>query len=184
MPDQPVVAPVVAPIVGGGQIGEGITDILFSQGVLSKKQYDDIKLKSATGSRSPDDILQELHIVDEEKIAEARATLLGVPYINLSTASFSPEALSFVPRAVVERFQLIPFLYDDKTKVLSIAMSNPADLDALSFLQQKTGLIIKTFGAAPQDVKNAISAQYRQELVGEVGKAVKETEELQETNHT
>src|SRR5579872_1775072 len=167
-----------------GQVGEGVVDVLFQEGLLTKQQYDEIKLKSATDNRSSDEVLEELHIVDEEKIAEAKAQMLGIPYLNLSTASFSPEALSFIPRAVVERFQLIPFLYDDKTKVLSVAMGNPADLDALSFIQQKTGLTIKTFAASPTDVKNAINAQYRQELVGEVGRAVKETEELNETNQT
>lgn len=166
------------------QATAGVAELLVRQGLLTKQQYDDIKLKSATTNQSADDILENMHIVSEEKIAEARASLLGVPYINLATASFSPEALSLVPRAVVERFQLIPFLYDDKTKTLSVAMSNPADLDALSFIQQKTGLTIKTFAATPSDVKNAIDAQYRQELVGEVGKAVKETEELQTTTKT
>src|SRR6185369_5424832 len=39
------------------------------------------------------------------------------------------------------------------------------------------GLIIKTFAASPTEVKNAINQQYRQELVGEVGEAIKETEE-------
>lgn len=166
-----------------GQVGEGVVDVLFRQGLLTKQQYDDIKLKSATSNRSSEEILEELHLVDEEKVAEAKADLLGVPYINLSTASFSPEALSFIPRAVVERFQIIPFLYDDKTKILSVAMSDPSDLDALSFVQQKTGLTIKTFAASPTDVKNAIGVQYRQELVGEVGKAVKETEEMKETQN-
>lgn len=180
----PPAAPTQTPYVAPGQVGEGVVELLFRQGLLNKQQYDEIKLKSATTSESPDEVLRGMHLVDEEKIAEAQATLLGVPYINLATASFSPEALSFVPRAVVERFQLIPFLYDDKTKVLSVAMGNPADLDALSFLQQKTGLTIKTFAASPTDVKNAISAQYRQELVGEVGRAVKETEELKQVNQT
>ncbi len=165
-------------------IGESVTDLLFRENLLTKEQYDDIKLKSATTNRSTDEVLDEMHIVDEAKIAEAKAQMLGVPYINLATASFSPEALSFIPRAVVERFQLIPFLYDDKTKILSVAMSNPADLDALSFIQQKTGLTIKTFASTPTDVKNAINAQYRQELVGEVGRAVKETEALKQENTT
>lgn len=177
---QPVVSPT--PFIGAGQLGEGVVELLLRQGILTKQQYDDIKVKSATTNRSADDILVEENIVDPEKIAEARASMLGVPYINLSTASFSPEALSFIPRAVAERFAVIPFLYDDKTHVLSVAMSNPADLDALAFIRQKTGLTIKTFAAAPPDVKNAIGVQYRQELVGEVGQAVKETEEMREVN--
>jgi type II secretory ATPase GspE/PulE/Tfp pilus assembly ATPase PilB-like protein len=112
---------------------------------------------------------------------EAKAKLLGIPYIDLSSTSFSPEALAFVPRAVAERFFVIPFMYDDKEKVLSLAMSNPVDLEALSFVKQKTNLIVKSFAASPTAVEKAINQQYRQQIVGEVGEAVKETEAFDKT---
>ncbi|HYM64895.1 MAG TPA: GspE/PulE family protein, partial [Candidatus Sulfotelmatobacter sp.] len=116
-------------------------------------------------------------IVPEEKIAEAKAKLMDIPYIDLNTASFSPEALGFVPRAVAERFSLIPFAYDDKNQTLSIAMSNPVDLEAVTFVREKTNLTIKTFASSKTEVERSINQQYRQELVGEVGEAIKETED-------
>lgn len=154
-----------------------VIDLLFSQQQLTRDQYEEIKVKSASGGKSPTAILQEMHIVSDDKIAQAQAQLLGIPYISLATVSFSPQALGFLSRAVVDRFSLIPFSYDDKEKTLSIAMANPVDLDAISFVRQKTNLIIKTFASSPTEVKNAINQQYRQELVGEVGAAIKETEE-------
>ncbi len=158
-----------------------VTDLLFSEHVLSQSQYEDIRVKSAQEARSPDDILQSSNLVSEAKFTEARAKLLGIPFISLENTSFSPQALGLLPRAVVERFNLIPFLYDEKSQTLSIAMSNPVDLDALSFVRQKTGMTIKSFAASPSDVTRAISEQYRQELVGEVGEALKETEEMNKT---
>ena len=56
-------------------------------------------------------------------------------------------------------------------------MANPVDLDAIEFVRQKTGLSVKAFAASKTEVENAIDQQYRQELVGEVGAAIKETEE-------
>lgn len=157
---------------------QSILDALFAEKLLTKEQYYDIKVKSASEGKSPEQILTSLNLVPEEKMVEARAKLLGIPYISLVATSFSPQALSLLPRAVVERFNVIPFFYDQKTQTLSVAMSDPADLEALNFLRQKTGLSIKSFAASPIDISNAINAQYRQELVGEVGEAVKETEEL------
>lgn len=161
---------------------QSLIDILVEEKLITPAQVDEVRVESATQNKSLEDVLLEKNLVDGGKIAEARAKMLGVPYVALATASFSPEALSFIPRAVVERFNLIPFMYDDKTKTLSVAMANPADLDAQQFVRQKTGLTIKTYAASPEDVKNAIDVQYRQELVGEVGKAVKETEELTQEN--
>ncbi len=161
---------------------QSILDILLEEKLLTPAQADEVRVESATQNKSIESVLVDKQIVTSEKIAEAKAKMLGVPYLSLATASFSPEALNFIPRAVVERFQLIPFMYDDTTKTLSVAMANPVDLEAQQFVRQKTGLTIKTYAASPEEVKNAIDVQYRQELVGEVGKAVKETEELKQEN--
>lgn len=154
-----------------------ILAVLLNEHLLTKEQYNDIKVKSALSGKSPEEIIQSLELVPEGKLAEAKAKILGIPFIDLSSASFSPHALSLLSRAVVDRFQLIPFHFDDKSNTLSIAMANPVDLESMGFIRQKTGLTIKAFAAAKADIKNAIEQQYRQELVGEVGAAVKETEQ-------
>jgi len=158
-----------------------IADILLSERAITQSQYEEIRVKSASESKTIDDVVEQMQIVSEDKLAEAKAKILGVPFISLTNTSFSPQALSVLSRAVVERFNLIPFFYDDKTKTLSVAMSNPVDLEALSFIRQKTGLTIKSFAATKSDVETAISQQYRQELVGEVGEALKETEDFNKT---
>lgn len=164
-----------SPITEVNSIGE----ILLAEHALTPEQYNEIKVKSAQTGELEEKVLQASHFVSEEKLTEARAKSLGIPYISLATTSFSPQAINFLPRSVVERFQLVPFFYDDETKTLSIAMANPVDLDAISFVRQKTGLMVKSFAAAPSEVANAIEQQYQQELVGEVGEAIKETENVE-----
>jgi type IV pilus assembly protein PilB len=156
---------------------QSLADTLLSQSLITKEQYNDIKVRSASTGVSEGTIVESLNIVKPEKLAEAKAKLLNIPFISLEGASFSPQAIGFVPRAVAERFSLMPFAYDDKTKELSVAMSNPVDLEAVSFVREKTGLNLKTFAASTKDVQMAINQQYRQELVGEVGEALKETED-------
>lgn len=159
-------------------IAGSVIDILLAEHALTQQQYEEMKVRSATSGQSVVAVLQAANIVPEEKLAEAQAKLLGIPYIALSTASFAPQSLSFLSRAVVDRFNLIPFGIDQATRTLSVAMANPVDLDAIEFIRQKTGLNIKSFAAAPSEVKKAIEQQYRQELVGEVSAAIKETEEF------
>ena len=163
----------------GGVSQEAILDGLLADHNISQQQYDDVKVQSASEGKTIEDTLKALQIVDDTKLAEMRAKILGVPFISLVNTSFSPQAINFLSRPVVERFQAIPFAYDDVQKVLSVAMANPIDLNAQQFIRQKTGLMIKTFAASPVEVANAIQIQYRQALVGEVGQAVKESQELQ-----
>ncbi|PIY94629.1 MAG: type II secretion system protein GspE [Candidatus Levybacteria bacterium CG_4_10_14_0_8_um_filter_35_23] len=156
---------------------QSVADILLSQNLITSQQYQDVKVKSASLAVSDISVIEDMNIVSEEKLTEAKALHLGIPFISLENTSFSPQALGYIPRAVVERFQLIPFIFDDKANTLSVAMANPVDLEAISFVQQKTGLTVKAFAATPSDVRRSIDQQYRQEIVGQVGEALKETEE-------
>ncbi len=153
-----------------------VIDILLEEHLITKEQYDDVKVKSSSQGVSSESILESMGIVDQKKLAEAEAKLLGIPFISLETASFSPQAISLVPEAVVQRFSLIPFSYDEEARILSIAMSNPIDLEALQFVAQKTGLTIKSFAASKEEVQKAIERQYGQEIVGQVGEALAESE--------
>ncbi|MBI4096636.1 MAG: Flp pilus assembly complex ATPase component TadA [Candidatus Levybacteria bacterium] len=158
-----------------------LLDVLLADNLVTKEQYNDVKVKSASQGVSSTDIVESMGIVDEKKMAEEKAKLLGVPFISLESVSFAPQAISLIPKAVVERFSLIPFLYDDKAKTVSVAMSNPADLEALQFVAQKTGLTVKSFAASKEEVDKAIGEQYSQEIVGEVGEALAETEDYKKT---
>jgi len=158
-----------------------LIDILLADKLITQQQYDDIKVKSASQNLSSESLLESMGVVDEKKLAEEKAKLLGVPFISLDTTSFAPQAISLISKSVVERFSLIPFQYDDESKTLSIAMSNPVDLEALQFVAQKTGLTIKCFAADKKEVEKAISEQYSQEIVGEVGEALAETEAYKKT---
>lgn len=160
-----------------GSSSQSLADVLFSDKLLTKEQYDDVKVKSASKGLSEESVIESLNVVPPEKFAEAKAKILNIPFVSLDNASFSPQALGFVPRAVAERFALIPFAYDEKTQTLSVAMANPVDLEAVTFVREKTGQNIKTFAASVPEVERAVNQQYRQEIVGEVGAALKETEE-------
>jgi type IV pilus assembly protein PilB len=155
-----------------------LSDLLFAENLITKAQYDDIKVKSLSQGIPEENVIDSQNYVTKEKLVEIKAKLLGIPFISLENASFSPQALSRIPMAVAERFKVIPISFDEKTKTLSVAMSNPVDLEAISFVREKTGSEIKVFASTPEQVDQAIEAQYRQELVGEVGEALKETEQM------
>ncbi len=179
MPDNNQQNPQTAP-TGDNFMPEAksVVDILYVEKDITKEQYDDIQVKSVSTGKSPTEILKDLKIVPDEKFAKALAKFVGIEYIDLASVSFSPQAMGLLPQEIAERFSLIPFFFDEKTKSLSIAMSNPLDLDSVGFVRQKTGLNIKVFAASPTEVKKATEQQYKQGLQGVVGEAIKETEEF------
>lgn len=158
--------------------GETVIDNLLNEKLITKEQYDDIKQKSISKNTSIIDVIKSMNIVSESQIAEAKAKILKIPYLSLLETTFSPIAINFISRPVAERFQLIPFAYDEKNKILSVAMTDPTDIEAVQFIGHKTGLKIKVFAASSGEVIKSISQQYQHKLVGEVDDAIKETESM------
>lgn len=162
--------------MNGGTNAQSVIDILLFEKAITPQQYSFVKLESLNRLVPVEKIVLERKLASEEKVAEARAKLLGVPFISLATRAISPDALSLIPQAVSERFMLIPFDYDKAANTLSVAMADPANIEAISFIRQKSGARINVFAAIASEIKETIDSSYAQSIVSEVTAAVKEIE--------
>jgi len=158
---------------------KSVGDILVEERVLRPEQVNQLKIEAAKRGVDVGKLIIEAQIVPEDRYYEALSKLYNVPYTSVSTLPFSPEALGSIPRAVAERFRLIPFAIDVNTKTLSVVMANPLDLEAINFISQKSGMQIRVFQGVPSEILNAIQTQYSFGLVGEVKAALKESEQIQ-----
>lgn len=163
---------------GSPAIEKSVAGILLEEGVLTPKQFNQIKSDAVNKSLPLDLVLLDSKIVSENKYYEARAKLIGVPYVAIAAFPLSPEALSFIPKAAAERFNIIPISYDKEKNAISLAMADPLDLETLNFVKQKTGANIVSFQAIPSEIKNSIQNQYTFGLIGEVKQVLAETEQI------
>ncbi len=155
-----------------------VTDIVFEERLLTPDQYSMLKVESANKGVHIDRVLHDAQIISEEKYYEARAKLINVPFISLTSLPASPEALGFITKPIAERFRIIPFAFDKNRNILSVAMADPLDLDAVNFIRQKTGLAITAYQAIPKEIQESIQSMYSAGLVGEVKEALKESEQI------
>src|SRR3989338_1184458 len=159
-------------------VGNNITVILLQEKKIILDQYNLLKSDSLNKGEPIDKVLLDSKLVKEDDYYEARAKLIGIPFVSVATLPFSPEALSFVPKGVAEKYKVIPFSFDKERNILSLAMSDPLDLETVNFVKQKTNANIASFQGIPGEIKNSIQNQYTFGLVGEVKAALKETEEM------
>lgn len=155
-----------------------VADILLDEKLITDEQYSALKAKHIQENISLDRLILESNLVSEDSYFEARAKVIGVPYISVETLPFSPEALSFINKSVAERFNLIPFAINNEKTTLSVAMANPLDLDAINFIRQKTGLSLTVYQGIPKEVSSAVQTQYNAGLIGEVKEALQENEQI------
>ncbi len=158
-----------------------LTEILVADGKISAEQAEEIRLEYLKTGEFEEAVLKKKRIVSKEDLGKAKAKFLGVPFVDLEQVGFSPQALSFVPKGVADRYNIIPYGFEPKTKTLSVAMANPIDLETIEFLEKKTGLSIIPGLASEEQIKNMVESRYQQELTSQVTKALKETEKKKKT---
>src|SRR3989344_244389 len=151
-----------------------LADILVAKGVLDSEHARQVKFSEIQTGKSQEDILSEQNVVSEADLVRAKAELYNVTYVDLDTQPASPEALSSLPQQVAERFGVFPITVDLTNKVIVIAMKDPLDLAAISFVEQKTGLRVDPRAAEPTKIANYIASGYSTSLAKEVKEALKE----------
>lgn len=90
-----------------------------------------------------EDLLLDRKILTEEQLMAVKSELVGAPLVDLLQQQIAQDVLNLVPEPIAHRHQVISF---QKTKdSLSLAMTDPTDLQTKEFIQKKTGLAIKVF---------------------------------------
>ncbi|MDP3758550.1 MAG: GspE/PulE family protein [Candidatus Daviesbacteria bacterium] len=148
-----------------------LEEILFNEKLINADQLAAIKLESINSGQPIEKILAEYQI-PADKITEAKAQILNVPYIKLEGKAIAADVLNLVPEAAARRYIIIPF--DKKEDELWVAMADPLDIQISQFVEKRAGLRVKPFLAQAEDILKAISDQYSQNLTSEVTSALKE----------
>ena len=160
-----------APVV---PTGGTLADILVSLGALDQARAEQVKNAEIQSGSTQEDIIRKGSLVPESKLIQAKAQLYNIPYIDLSIAPVAPDALSTLSSEVAERFKVFPITVDRKEKVLTLAMSDPLDLSAIEFIEQKTGLGVKPVAAETEKIMDFIQTRYTTSLTQEVTEALKD----------
>lgn len=151
-----------------------LADILLGQGSITAEQARQIKFTEIQTGKTQEEIILEQGVVFEEALVRAKSTLYNIPYLNIETAPTSPEALSVLPQQVAQRFRVFPVSIDKNNKILNLVMSDPLDLTAIGFVEQKTGYHVKPFAGEPEKIDRMVATSYSSSLAKEVTEALKE----------
>lgn len=87
--------------------------------------------------------LLEKKILTEDQLLGVKSELLAVPVIDLRNEQIPQDILNLVPEPIAHRHQVISFAKSKED--LSLAMTDPEDLQTKEFIHKKTGLVIKAF---------------------------------------
>ncbi len=112
--------------------------------------------------RALGEILLELRLVSEENLGEVLSQQLDIPFVQLTSYLIDPAVTSVLPEELARRLKVVPlFLVENG---LTLAMTDPANLEIIDQVRFKTGCQVNPVIATASDILNAINQLYgRQE---------------------
>jgi len=155
-------------------IKNGLLKVLIEDGLLSEEQAEAVAVEASQKGLSEDKIIEEKGLVEAKALTKARAKALGFPFVSLAETPVSPEAVALISEAVARTYRLIPIRFNRQKNELAVAMANPLDLEAIEFLEKKTGSKVVPYLAEAGEINLAIKERYGGTLVAEVSQAMEE----------
>ena len=155
-------------------IKNGLLKVLVEEGLLTQEQAETVAVETSQKGLSEERVVEEKGWVEKKELTRARAKVLGFPFVSLAETPVSPEAVALVSEAVARTYRLIPLRFDRQKNELAVAMVNPLDLEAIEFLEKKTGSKVVPYLAEEGEIEAAIKERYGGTLVAEVSQAMEE----------
>ncbi len=147
---------------------------LVANKVITEVEAEQLEIDSLHQSSPIYEYLLKQGNIKKNDVLKIQAEFLNVPFVDISTTSANPQALAFVSEPVARRYTIIPYEFDTKTGVVSVASADPLNISLLDFLERKTGKRVIFALAYAEDIDKAINAVYTKGLSPEVKEALEE----------
>ena len=108
------------------------------------------------------DTLVKLGYISKDNLLEVLSAELGIPVIHLARYKIQASVLTSVPQKIAELYCLIPVSRFGNT--ITVAMSDPVNINALDDIKRATGLEIRPVLASDKEIKEAIDQYYNENI--------------------
>jgi len=92
------------------------------------------------------------------QVSQAKAAQFGAEFVEISEQTIEDDVISSVPRSVAHQYKVVPLYHDDLS--VTVAMSDPSDLDAIDALGQALNKEVKISVADEDEIEDALKQYY------------------------
>jgi len=138
-----------------------VIDIFKRAGVLNEITGEELLVETMNSGRPIEEILLEQNFVTEESFAQTIAAELGVDAVDLTGFEPLPALIHLLPSGMARLHEVIPVMASGN--VLTVALGNPLDSQALEDLRFTLNRDIIQVVAPCNQVRNLIATHYGSE---------------------
>lgn len=139
-------------------VSKKLGELLLERGIISSAQLETaLKIQAEKGGLIGQ-IIVTMGFAKEEEIAQALTVQYGFPYLPLECYDINTEAIVLIPENVAVQYNMVAI--DKIGDLLTIAMSNPLNYQAIEDIEMLTKCKVQVFVSTMTDITNAIKKYY------------------------
>ncbi len=137
------------------KFSENLVELL--QGEVEKEKLQILVSQLSAGKTLEEAV--EIAGISEEALAKAKGKFFDLPYFDIFSISIESKVLNFIPRDIAVNYQVVPFDFNEQSRVLKIGIVDPGNfkaIEAVEFLARKNNYRPKYYVITPSGFKQAI----------------------------
>lgn len=155
-----------------------IEKIIHQSGLVNEAKLADLKAEAEQTSKTLQEVILHQGIASDEELTKMIGDYIGVPFIRIEPKDIPEVVLRKIPEHIARQYNAVLFA-EAEDGTLSLAMDDPDDVQALSFIQKEIGYNVKVYLATKSNILDCLE-NYR----GDVNKEIDEVIAIQQDSHT
>lgn len=144
--------------------------LLVRSGVITADQVDTLKEEAVRSKHSMQDLALSNELIDDKTLTKAFAEYTQIPYIELNPHDLTLDILSKIPDRIAHQYNAVLFKVDPDG-LCHLAMDDPDDVQAISFIEKEIGTNTKIYIATHENILAALEA-YRGDVSNELNEVI------------
>lgn len=129
-----------------------VEELLKSTGKFSEDQLRALREQERSEKKPLQDIVVSSNAISEKELTKLYAQEIDVPYIEFSAKELDEKIFELIPERIAKQYHAIAFDLD-ADNVVHVAMEDPDDVPAISFLQKQLGRPVRVYIATNSTVQ-------------------------------
>ncbi|HSX04967.1 MAG TPA: GspE/PulE family protein [Candidatus Saccharimonadales bacterium] len=141
-----------------------VEKLLTATGKFSYDQLKALREQEKSEKKPLQDIVVNTNAITEKDLTKLYAAEIDVPFVELNAKELHKEILKLIPERIAKQYRAVAFDVD-QDGVVFVAMEDPDDVPAISFLQKQLGQPVRVHVATASTIQMALD-QYSDTNVG------------------
>jgi len=141
-----------------------VEKLLAATGKFSEDQLKALREQEKNDKKPLQDVVVTTNTLSEKELTKLYAEEIDVPFIELNPKELHKDILKLIPERIARQYEAVAFDVDEDGVVL-VAMEDPDDVPAISFLQKQLGQPVRVHIATSAMIQAALD-QYNDTNVG------------------